>query len=143
MANYPLPKFHFTVDWGGTRASFTEISGLEVSNDVIEYRDGNSIVFNTIKMPGLRRTSNIILKRGMFATDNDFYNWFNTIMGSTVTRRDITISLLDETNAPRVIWKIKNAWPSKVVYADLKAGASEIAIETLELVHEGITVQTT
>jgi phage tail-like protein len=142
MANYPLPKFHFIVDWGGTRASFTEISGLETSNDVIEYRDGNSPVFNTIKMPGLRRTSNIILKRGMFAGDNDFYNWFNTIMGSTVTRRDITISLLDDTNTQRVIWKVKNAWPAQIIYADLVSGTSEVAIETLELVHEGITVQT-
>jgi phage tail-like protein len=140
-ASYPLPKFHFSVQWGGTRIGFAEVGGLEISNDVIEYREGSSLTFNTIKMPGMRRTSNIILKRGMFATDNDFYTWFNTIAASTVTRRDITISLLDEQNNPVVVWKIENAWPCKVIYPTLKAGASEIAIETLELVHEGITVQ--
>jgi phage tail-like protein len=140
-ANYPLPKFHFSVEWGGTRIGFTEVTGLEMTNDVIEYREGSSPAYHTIKMPGLQRTSNIILKRGMFASDNDFYTWYNTIAENTVIRRDITINLLDESLAPVIAWKVRNAWPFKIVYTDLKAGASEVAIETLELTHEGLTIQ--
>jgi phage tail-like protein len=140
-ANYPLSKFHYSVDWGGTRIGFTEVSGLMIENDVIEYREGSSPEYHTIKMPGLRKFGTITLKRGMFKSDNDFYNWFNTIAASTVVRRDITISLLDETLAPVVVWKVQNAWPFKVVYPELKATASEVAVEVLELTHEGLTIQ--
>ena len=141
MANYPLSKFHFQVDWSGTNIGFTEVSGLDISNDVIEYRDGSSPEYSKIKMPGQRKFSNISLKRGMFKSDNDFYTWFNTINMNTVERRDITISLLDETMAPVVVWKVKNAWPSKITPTDLKADGNDVAIESLEIVHEGLTIQ--
>jgi phage tail-like protein len=141
MANYPLPKFHFNVQWGGTNIGFSEVSGLDITNEVIEYRDGSSPEYTTIKMPGLQRFSNLVLKRGIFASDNDFYNWFNTINMNTVERRDIIISLLDEQLNPVVVWKIKNAWPTKITSPDLKADGNDVAIETLELAHEGLTIQ--
>ena len=141
MANYPLPKFHFIVDWGGTRIGFTEISGLDISNDVIEYREGSNPEYHKIKMPGQRKFSNITMKRGIFKSDNDFYTWFNTINMNTVARRDITISLLDEALAPVVVWKIKNAWPTKITSTDLKADGNEVALESLEIAHEGFTIQ--
>jgi phage tail-like protein len=141
MANYPLPKFHFQVDWSGTRIGLTEISGLDITNDVIEYREGSSPEYSKIKMPGQRKFSNITMKRGIFKSDNDFYTWFNTINMNTVTRRDITISLLDETLAPVVVWKVKNAWPSKITSTDLKADGNDVAIESLEIAHEGFTIQ--
>ena len=122
MANYPLPKFHFQVQWGGTNIGFTEASGLDITNDVIEYRDGASPEYHKIKMPGQRKFSNITLKRGIF-------------------KSDITISLLDETLSPVVVWKIKNAWPTKVTSTDLKADGNDVAIETLEIAHEGLTIQ--
>lgn len=141
MANYPLSKFHFQVDWSGTNIGFTEVSGLDISNDVIEYRDGSSPEYSKIKMPGQRKFSNISLKRGMFKSDNEFYTWFNTINMNTVERRDITISLLDETMAPVVVWKVKNAWPTKITPTDLKADGNDVAIESLEIAHEGLTIQ--
>lgn len=141
MANYPLPKFHFSIDWGGTRIGFTEVSGLDITNDVIEYREGSSPEYHKIKMPGQRKYSNIVAKRGIFKSDNDFYNWFNTINMNTVDRRDLTISLLDETLAPVVVWKVKNAWPTKLTSTDLKADGNDVAIESLEIAHEGLTIQ--
>ena len=141
MANYPLSKFHFQVDWSGTNIGFTEVSGLDISNDIIEYRDGSSPEYSKIKMPGQRKFSNITLKRGMFKSDNEFYTWFNTINMNTVERRDITISLLDETMSAVVVWKVKNAWPSKITPTDLKADGNDVAIESLEIVHEGLTIQ--
>lgn len=141
MAEYPIPKFHFQVEWGGAKIGFTEVTGLEVSTDVIEYRDGASPEYHKIKMPGMQKFSNVTLKRGTFKGDNDFYNWWNTVALNTIERRNVTISLLNENHEPVVVWKIKNAWPVKVQSTDLKADGNEVAIETLELAHEGLTIQ--
>lgn len=141
MAQYPIPKFHFQVEWGGAKIGFTEVTGLEVSHEVIEYRDGASREYHKIKMPGMQKFSNVTLKRGTFQGDNDFYNWWNTVALNTIERRDVTVSLLNENHEPVVVWKIKNAWPVKVQSTDLKADGNEVAIETLELAHEGLTIQ--
>jgi len=141
MAEYPLPKFHFLVEWGGSKIGFTEVSGLDITTEVIEYRDGASPEYSKIKMPGQRKFSNITLKRGTFKGDNQFYNWFNTVSLNTIERRDLTISLLNEKHEPVIVWKVKNAWPSKVSPTDLKADGNEVAIESLELAHEGLTIQ--
>ncbi len=141
MANYPLPKFHFQVEWGGTKIGFQEVSGLTLETQVLEYRDGASPEYHKIKMPGLQQFGNVTLKRGVFKSDNEFYTWWNTVKLNTIERRDVTISLLDENHGPVVTWKIKNAWPSKVTSPDMKADGNEIAIESLELIHEGLTVQ--
>lgn len=141
MATYPLVKFHFQVEWGGTKIGFTEVSGLDVEIDPIEFRDGASPEFSKRKMPGMIKYSNITLKRGTFQSDNEFYRWWNTVQLNQIERRDITISLLNEEHEPVVVWKIKNAWPVKVQSTDLKADGNEVAIESMELVHEGLTIQ--
>ncbi|MFV0377008.1 MAG: phage tail protein [Mangrovibacterium sp.] len=139
--NYPLLKFHFQVEWGGTKIGFTEVSGLDAETEVVEYRHGASPEYSKTKMPGLRKYSNITLKRGTFASDNEYFAWFNTVKLNKIERRDITISLLNEEHQPVVVWKVKNAWPTKVQSTDLKADGNETAIESMELVHEGLTIQ--
>lgn len=141
MAEYPLPKFHFEVQWGGTRIGFTEVSGLEVTTEKIEYRDGASREYHKIKMPGMQTFGDLTLKRGIFASDNEFYKWWNDAKLNKIERRDITINLLNEEHQPVVIWKVKNAWPSKVTSTDLNASGNETAIETLVLAHEGLTME--
>lgn len=141
MTNYPLPKFHFQVEWGEATLAFTEVSGLDVEAEVIEYREGSNKEYHKIKMPGLQKFGNITLKRGTFQGDNKFYEWYDTIALNTVQRRDLTISLLNEAHEPVIVWKIKQAWPLKVQSTDLKADGNEVAIETLEVAHEGLVVQ--
>lgn len=141
MSNYPLPKFHFLVEWGGTKIGFTEVTGLDLETEVIEYRQGASPSYSKIKMPGLRKLSNVTLKRGTFALDNEYYNWWNTVKLNTIERRDITIKLLNEEHMPVITWVLSNAWPTKVQSTDLKADGNEVAIESIELVHEGLTIQ--
>ena len=141
MANYPLPKFHFRVEWGGSRIGFTEVTGLDRSLEVIEYRDGASLEYSKIKMPGLEKFSNITLKRGTFADDNEYFEWLNTVQLNTIERRDVIISLLNEEHEPVMVWKVKNAFPVKVQSSDLKADGNEVAIETLEIAHEGLTIE--
>ncbi|MDR9407924.1 MAG: phage tail protein [Balneolaceae bacterium] len=141
MSNYPLVKFHFNVEWGGTKIGFTEVSGLDVETELIEYRDGASPEFSIIKMPGMQKYSNITLKRGSFQSDNEYFEWWNTVKLNTIDRRDVTISLLNEEHEPLIVWKVKNAWPLKVQSTDLKSDGNEVAIETLELAHEGLTIE--
>jgi phage tail-like protein len=141
MADYPLPKFHFQADWGGVRFGFTEVSGLDVETEVIEYRDGASLEYSKRKMPGMQKYPNVTLKRAVFASDNDYFRWWNTVALNTVERRAVTISLLNEKHEPVMVWKVKNAWPSKIASTDLKADGNEVAIETIELAHDGLVIQ--
>jgi phage tail-like protein len=138
---YPLPVFHFTVEWGGQRVGFTEVSGLTQENQAIEYRDGSFLEYSAIKMPGMRKFSNITLKRGVVKADNQFFQWLATVRLNKVERRDLVISLLDESHAPVMVWKVQNAFPVKVEGPQLKATGNEVAIESIELAHEGLEVQ--
>jgi phage tail-like protein len=143
---YPLPKFHFEVDWGGTRIGFTEVSGLDFETEVIQYREGHYKLYHKTMQPGLTKYTNITLKRGTFMGDYELYQmWINTFMFQEVAakyRRDITIKLLDESHNAVITWTVANAWPTKVQSTDLKADANEVAIETMELAHEGLRIQT-
>ncbi len=137
---YPLPKFHFRVEWGGERLGFTEVTGLDMQVEAIEYRDGNSPEYSKIKMPGMHKFSNITLKRGSVAGDSDFYKWINKISLNQAERRDVIIKLLNERHDPVLSWKAKNTFPIKVQASDLKADGNEVAIETVELAHEGLSL---
>ena len=148
--DYPIPKFHFRVQWGKDfRIGFTEVSGLDFETEVIEYREGSSKTYNSSKQPGRTKYSNVTLKRGTFEGDYDFYmEWRKTFYfqegnqtGSRF-RRNVDIMLLNENHEPIITWTLLNAWPSKVQSTDLKADANEVAIETMELVHEGLTILT-
>lgn len=141
MAEYPLPKFHFQVDWGGAKLSFTEASGLTMEVDVIEYRHSDSKEFSKIKMPGMRKYSNITLKRGTFQGDYDYYNWLSEIQTDRAnTRRDVVIRLLNETHEPVASWKAVRCFPIKIQASDLKSDGNEVAIETVEIAHEGLSL---
>ena len=140
-AQYPLPVFHFTVQWGGNRVGFSEVSGLTQEVQPIEYRDGSFLEYSAIKMPGLRKFSNIVMKRGVIKSDNDFFKWLSTVKLNTVERRDLVISLLNEKHEPVMVWKALNAFPVKVEGPQLKASGNEVAIESIELAHEGLEVQ--
>ncbi|MBT8183936.1 MAG: phage tail protein [Eudoraea sp.] len=140
METYPLTKFHFQVEWGGSKIGFTEVTGLDIQVEPIEYREGSSPEFHKIKMPGMQKFSNITLKRGSFQGDQEFFDWIQSINLSEVERRDINISLLDETHEPVMAWAVKNAFPIKVQASDFKSDGNEVAVETLELAHEGLRI---
>lgn len=139
--DFPLPKFHFSVQWGGSKIAFTEVSGLNKEMDVLEHRVGSSPEFFKRKMPGLQKLGNITLKRGVFINDNEFYDWYNTVALNTVERRDLTISLLDENHEPKVVWKVKDCFIVSLKCTDLKAEANEIAIDTVELANHGFALE--
>jgi len=141
---WPLPAFHFQVTIGSTpdalQGSFSEVTGLNAETQVIEYRHGNSPVFSPIKMPGITKVGNVTLKRGIFKSDNSFWNWYGSIQQYTIKRQQVTIALLDETGTPTMQWTLTNAWPTKISGADLKTDGNEVAVHTVELAFETLTV---
>jgi phage tail-like protein len=141
MSRYSLSTIHFSVEWGGTRIAFTEVSGLDIELEMIRYRDGSSPEYNDRLMPGRLKYSNIVLKRGINQGDNEFYLWMNTARLNKIERRDITIMLLNEDHNPLVAWKVKNAFPVKYISPVLLAMENNVAIEQLELAHEGFVIE--
>jgi phage tail-like protein len=139
--NYPHSKNHFRVEWGGTNVGFMEVSGLSIELDVVAYREGSSLENSEKLMPGLKKYSPIVLKRGIINSADDFYKWINAAQLNTIQRRDIVISLLNESHEPVVVWKLRNAFPSKLEYSTLNAHSSDVVIESLTLVHEGLVVE--
>jgi phage tail-like protein len=136
---YPLPRFHFQVDWGGAKISFTEVTGLVMEREKIEYRHSDSKDFSKIAMPGLIKNSNITLKRGKFEQDFDYNTWLEAVANDRVNgRRDVTIRLMNEKHEPVAAWSVARCFPVKVTAPDLKSDANEAAIESLEIAHEGL-----
>jgi phage tail-like protein len=137
---WPLPKFYFEVKWDNAVMHFQEVTGLDAEAQPIEYRHGDSPQFSTIKMPGLKKFSDVTLKKGVFKSDNRVWDWFNQIKMNTIKRKPVTISLLDEASAPTMVWTLTNAWPSKVTGTDLKAEGNEVAVETIIICYESLTI---
>ncbi len=137
---WPLPKFSFLVKWGDQQISFREVSGLNIETTPIEYRSGDSKEFSVVKMPGLVKSGNVTMKKGVFKSDNKFWDWFNQIKLNTIERKAVTISLLDEGGNATMTWTLKNAFPIKISGTDLKADGNEAAIESLDIAHEGLKI---
>ena len=137
---YPVPVFQFRVEANGLSAEFSEVSGINTEVQVIEYRTGLSKNYSTIKMPGIAKHGNVSLKRGVLKGNNEFFDWVKQIKMNKVERINVQISLLDEEGNPVMQWQLRNAWPTKLTAPDLKANGNEVAIESIEFVHEGIEV---
>ncbi len=138
MASYQHGRFRFKVEIDGLEAGgFSEVTGFDASIDVMEYREGD-MVQTPMKMPGLKKYSNITLKKGL-ADTTVLYDWITAGIEGEVERKTLTITLLDQTESPVASWQIINAWPVKYTGPDFNATSSEVAIETLEVAHEGMT----
>lgn len=138
--NHPLTGFHFQVIWGGTRLGFTQVNGLDMRIEPIEYREGDSAFASPLRVPGLVEYSHIVLERGMMLHDNEFFEWVNTALRQQPERRDLIIHLLDERHEPVSTWKARNAWPVSLHGPTLDAARNAVAIERLEVAHEGLSV---
>ena len=152
---YPLTKMNFLVsipDLSGSMAAFSEVSGIEASVDVVEFRQGNAHSLAPVKIPGLVKHGNITLKMG-YTIGNGFKTWIQECVSETrgaMPRKTVTIELLDirngspnsayETIKENITWILKEAWVTKYSGPDLNASASEVAIETVELAYEELTI---
>jgi phage tail-like protein len=125
-----------------TLAAFSDISGLEMAMDVEEYQAGG-INDHVLKFPGRVRWSNLTLKRGLVAkrdpTDgSDLWSWYEGFLDGVGVRRDGIIILLDDQREPKITWSFRRGLPLRWTGPSLNAGQSQVAIESIEIAHEGI-----
>ena len=136
----PYGAFNFLVEIDGlTVAGFSECSGLSAETAVIEYREGSD-KGGARKLPGLTKFGNITLKRGL-TTSRELWQWHRTVVTGDVERRTVRIVVLDEARNPAASYRIVEAWPVKYEGPRLKATGNEVAIETLEIAHEGLELE--
>jgi phage tail-like protein len=137
----PYGRFNFIVEIDGVdRAAFSEVEGLAGHTDVIAYREGADKSNAFRLLPGLVRYPPVLLRRG-FAADARLFEWWQSVRDGVLDRRSVAIVLLDEKREPVTRWRLRRAWPTKWEGPSLDAKASDVAIETLELVHEGIELE--
>lgn len=137
----PYAGYNFLVTLGGIaeegpRAAFSEVTGLAAEIEVIEYRSGSEDA-RVRKLPGLKKFPNLTLKRGVTG-DTTFWDWLRAGLNGQVQRVDGVVTLLDETRSPVMRWRFHRGWPCRYEGPSLRAGANDVAIETLEIAHEGL-----
>jgi phage tail-like protein len=134
----PYQQFNFLVEIDGiTRAGFTEVSGLTTDTDAIDYREGADPRRSVKKIPGLCKYVNIVLKRG-YTKDESLWEWRKKLINGETERRSADIILLDEARNEVLRWRVLEAWISKWESGPFNAKTNDVAIETVELVHEGL-----
>ena len=137
----PYRTFNFRVEVDGlTLAAFSECSGLTADGDPVEYREGTDVPNTVRKLVGLRKYSNITLKRG-YTRNLELWNWYRNIANGVDDRRSVSIVLMNEGRQDVMRWELENAWINKVEGPSFKASANEVAIESCDLVHEGLTLE--
>jgi phage tail-like protein len=134
----PYQQFNFLVEIDGiTRAGFMECSGATTDTDPIDYREGADIAMNVRKLSGLRKYTNIVLKRG-YTQDKSLWEWRKKIINGLVERRSADIILLNEDRDEVLRWRIREAWISKWDSGPFNAKTNDVVVETVELIHEGL-----
>jgi len=135
---YLVSNFRVEID-SITSATFSEILGLDVSIDIVDYRTGTSPQSTAEKLPGLARYQNITLKRGL-TQNTDLWNWVKNILNGVSDKRNMSIVLQDAQHNDVVRWNVTNAWPCRWSGPALHSGSSDIAIESVEICHEGFVL---
>jgi phage tail-like protein len=132
----PFAGFNFLVEIDGvTRAGFTHVSGLTSEVDAVSYREGGEV--GGRQLPGLVKYPRLILKRG-FTLDRSLWDWHRAVVNGRIERRGVSVMLLDAARTAVARWNFVEAWPAKWQGPELNAQSSDVLIETLEIVHEGM-----
>jgi len=134
----PFRGYNFKLEIDGiSRNGFRECSGLDATSDPIDYREGNEKVYTNRKLPGQTKYSNIVLKWGI-TDDHSLWDWRKKVIDGKTERKHGSIVLMDEAGEEKIRWNFNFGWPTKWSGPSFNATANEVAVETLEIVHEGV-----
>jgi phage tail-like protein len=135
----PFRGYNFKLEIDGiSRNGFRECSGLDVTSDPIDYREGTDKAYSPRKLPGQSKYSNIVLKSGI-TDDHSLWDWRKKVIDGKTERKHGSIVLMDESGEEKLRWNFVDGWPTKWSGPSFNATANEVAVETLEIVHEGVT----
>jgi phage tail-like protein len=123
-----------------TTGAFSEVSGLTAEGDSVDYREGTDVQSNVRKLIGMRKYTNVVLKRG-YTTDKSLWQWYANIANGIPDRRNVTIVLMNELREPVLRWNAENAWINKIEGPSFKASSNDVAMESVELIHEGLELE--
>ena len=139
--NDPYRVFNFRVESDNLPiGAFSEVSGLSVDGDGVDYREGTDRDNIVRKLVGLRKVAALSFKRGYVQNDL-LWQWYGNIARGVPDRRDGSVVLMDEAHNDVLRWSFRQAWINKVEGPSLKATGNEVAIETMELLHEGLVME--
>lgn len=137
----PFRGFNFRVEIDGLPvAAFSEVSGLTTDGDAVDYREGTDPHNLVRKLTGLRKVTNLVFKRG-YAQDNTLWAWYQRIANGVDDRRNGSVVLMNEGHRDVMRWNFENAWINKIEGPSLNATGNQVALETMELVHEGLHLE--
>jgi len=136
----PYRGFNFRVEIdNSTVAGFRECSGLALNTDPVDYREGTDVPLSVRKLTGLRKFTNITLKRGY--TDNtELWKWYKNVLNGVTDRRNGSIVLQDEEHKDVLRWNFENGWIAKWEGPTMNATSNDVAIESIEIVHERVVL---
>jgi len=136
----PYASYNYKLEIDGIQSGgFSECTGLQAESTPIEYREGTEDI-TARKLPGLMKYGNITLKRGV-TVSQDLMTWLKFVQDGDIERRNVSIVLQNELKQDKVRWNLREAWPCKWTGPDMKATSDEVAIESIEICHEGLERQ--
>ena len=144
---YPLPVYNYRVEIDGTAVSFAKASGLSISYETTTYKqshtEGGMAGPMVMHMPSQPSNATLTLEKGLVKTDSiaHLYQWIQSVQLNQVQKKDIYVRLLDETGSAVISWKVKNAFPTKLDAPSFDANGNDAAIETMELMADGVTIE--
>ena len=139
--NDPFRAYNFVLEIDNiARGAFSEVGGLTAEGDSVDYREGSDLQSNVRKLIGLRKFTNLTLKRG-YTPDKSLWQWYTNVLNGIADRRNVTITLMNERREAVLRWHVENAWINKIEGPSFKAAGNDVAMESVELVHEGLTLE--
>ncbi len=145
-ATYPLPVYNYKVDIGKDTIAFSEVSGLNIAYETSTYKESATESGKTgprvFRMPSQPTTTTLTLKKGLVPAKSQpaLYDWINSISINQVEKKDIVISLCDETGKAIVSWTVTNAFPTKLDVPTFDSNSNDVAIESMELMADGLSI---
>jgi phage tail-like protein len=144
---YPLPVYNYRVEIGSDAVAFSEVSGLSISYETTTYKESSvesgSPGPRVMHMPAQGTPASVILNKGLVRGTSvaTFYSWINSIQINQVEKKDVFVRLLDENGDAVISWKVTNAFPTKLDAPTFDANSNDVAIESMELMGDGIFVE--
>ena len=144
--DYPLPVYNYKVDVAGSTIAFSEVSGLENTLETTTYKrspKAGEVGVQTMYMPAQQSAINFSMRKGYVKGENikELYDWLNSTQLNQISKKDVEVHLCDETGAPMVTWKVHNAFPTKLSAPSFDANSNDVAIESIDLMADGFTLQ--
>jgi len=137
----PYRAYNFVLEIDNIpRGAFSEVSGLTAEGDSVDYREGSDVQPSVRKLVGLRKYANIMLKRG-YSQDKSLWQWYTNILNGIPDRRNVAIVLLNEQREIVLRWNAENAWINKIEGPTMNATSNDVAMESVELCHEALTLE--